>query len=198
MVSVNVAQLLQSDAGTVREFDFSESIPDSTDDLHLCGHVAGHAELHRTSRGILVRSEYRTPVTLECSRCLGDVQMDVEGYFEEEFLTSTDVHTGLPTHFEELADPDQSRIDDHHEIHLDDMLRQDILTSLPLQPLCDEMCPGLCPTCGQRLDAQHAPHPEEERTPPADVYQPFAGLADMLREADFQPVDDDRASRRGV
>jgi uncharacterized metal-binding protein YceD (DUF177 family) len=196
MVSVNVAQLLQSDAGTVREFDFSEPIPDASDDLHLRGPVAGHATLIRTSRGILVRSEYRTPVALDCSRCLNDVQVEVEGSFEEEFLPSTDIRTGLPTQEEELADPDQPRIDDHHEIDLDDMLRQEILTSLPLQPLCDAMCPGLCPTCGQLLNARHAPHPEEEPFPLADAQQPFSGLAELLRQADSAPADEIQLSRR--
>jgi uncharacterized metal-binding protein YceD (DUF177 family) len=121
--------------------------------------------------------------------------VEVEGSFEEEFLPSTDIRTGLPTQEEELADPDQPRIDDHHEINLDDMLRQDILTSLPLQPLCDAMCPGLCPTCGQRLDARHVPH-QEEPAPPADAQQPFSGLAELLRQAGSAPADENELSRR--
>jgi uncharacterized protein len=198
MVSVNVAQLLQSSAGSVREFDFLEPLADPADELHLRGPVAGHAALVRTSRGILVRAEYHTPVGLECARCLADVRVQVDGSFEEEFLPSTDIRTGLPTQNEELADPDQPRIDEHHEIDLDDMLRQDILTNLPLQPLCDAACPGLCPSCGQRLDARHAPHPEDEEPAlPPDVYQPFAGLADLMREASPAPADDKQESGRG-
>jgi uncharacterized protein len=182
MVSVNVSQLLLSGPGAVREFDFSEPFPDPAGELHLRGPISGHARMMRTSEGILVHSEHAASVALECARCLEEADADVEGSFDEEFVPSTDIRTGLPL---DVPDEDDDRllIDEHHEIDLDEVLRQNILTNLPMHPLCSAACPGLCPTCGQRLDRQHRAHAEPaEDEAPADPANPFAGLAVLLRD----------------
>jgi uncharacterized protein len=179
MVSVNVSQLLLFGPGVVRELDFSEPIPDLAGELHLHGPVTGHAHLTRTSDGILVHSEHSAEVILECARCLEDAAVEIQGEFDEEFLPSTDIRTGMPLH---VADgPDLLLVDEHHEINLNEVLRQNILTNLPLRALCDAACPGLCSTCGQRLDTLHTAHPEVEADKPvAPPTSPFAGLAVLL------------------
>ena len=185
MVSVNVAQLLLAPPGAVRTFDFHEPLPDPADDLHLHGPLSGRARLTRTSEGILVHTDYAAPVTLECARCLEPVEATVEGSFDEEFLPSTDIRTGLPLTLAAPHEEDQPLIDEHHEIDLDEVLRQNILTALPLAPLCDPACPGLCESCGQRLDQTHPAH-AGERTPttptPVDPANPFARLAVLLND----------------
>ena len=181
MVSVNVSQLLLFGPGTVREFDFAEPIPDLEGELHLHGPVTGHARLTRTSDGILVHSEHSAAVLLECARCLEDAPTEIQGEFDEEFLPSIDLRTGLPA--EIPAIPDVLLIDEHHEITLDEVLRQSILTNLPLRALCDPACPGLCSTCGQRLDTLHKTHPEVEAEEPAQTpASPFARLAVLLND----------------
>jgi uncharacterized protein len=182
MVSVNVAQLLQTAPGTVREFDFSDSVPAVSGEVQLYGPIAGHARLMRTNDGILVHTNHVAPVTLECARCLEEVHADVAGVLDEEFLPSVDLRTGYPIEME--AEEDQPRIDEHHEIDLDEILRQSILTNLPLQPLCEPACPGLCPHCGERLDHPHPAHPEVvEDEAPVDPANPFARLATLLNDA---------------
>jgi uncharacterized metal-binding protein YceD (DUF177 family) len=179
MVSVNVAQLLLSPPGTTRDFDFREPFPDPDGELHLRGPISGQGHLIRTSEGILVHTDHRAPVSLECSRCLDEVKARVEGSLDEEFLPTADVHTGIPFQFE--GEDDQPRINEYHEIDLDEVLRQNILTLLPLQPLCDAACPGLCETCGQRLDEAHTAHANE---PPVNESSPFARLAVLLSNRD--------------
>src|SRR5882762_10641363 len=98
MVSVNVSQLLLFGPGMVREFDFSEPIPDLAGELHLHGPVTGHARLTRTSDGILVHSEHAASVILECARCLDDALIEISGEFDAEFLPSTAVRTAAPLH----------------------------------------------------------------------------------------------------
>jgi uncharacterized protein len=183
MVSVNVAQLLQSAPGTVREIDFSEALPDPSPEVHLLGPVAGHARLTLTSRGVLVQASHHELVALECARCLDEVRTELRGSFEEEFLPTQDVRSGLPV----AVDPEDvraelPRIDAHHEIVLDETLRQTILTDVPLRVLCDTACPGLCAECGQRLGAQHRPHPTPKAPPDPDPTSPFAGLARLLAD----------------
>jgi len=185
MVSFNVAQLLQEPPGATRQFDFSDSIAAVAHDVPLRGAVRGHARLTRTSEGILVHSEHVAPVTLECARCLNDVHAQVRGVLDEEFLPSVDLRTGVPVDAE--GEDDQSRIDEHHEVDLDEVLRQNILTALPLQPLCEAACPGLCAQCGERLDQSHKEHPEGfDDDIPVNPLSPFAQLAGLLDEADGQ------------
>jgi uncharacterized protein len=176
VVSVNVAQLLQEPPGAVREFDYSDRVPAVADELRLEGPIRGHARLMRTSDGILVHSRHVAPVTLECSRCLEDVHLNLHGTFEEEFVPSVDLRTGYPLDLP--RGDEQPRINEHHEIDLDELLRQTILTSLPLQPLCEAACPGLCARCGQRLDRTHTAHTDDDA--PIDPASPFARLAALL------------------
>jgi uncharacterized protein len=183
MVSVNVSQLLLEGPGAVRDFDFSEPLPDADGELHLRGPIRGHARLTRTSEGILVHSEHAVPISLECARCLERADIEIEGDVDEEFFPSTDIRTGMPLEVPG-GDLDQSLIDEHHEIDLDDLLRQNILTNLPLRPLCSPACPGLCETCGDRLGPAHRAHAEERPEVPIDPSSPFARLAVLLKEDD--------------
>jgi uncharacterized protein len=185
MVSINVAQLLQATLGTVREVDFSEPLENPSAEVVLRGSVDGTAKLTLLSGAVLVQARYEVPVTLECARCLDPVDTRVKGDLDERFVAQVDVRTGTHRQDDDLDDPDLPRINDHHEVELDDVLQQDILTRLPMRPLCDAACPGLCETCGRKLDAGHgAPHPEVEPIPvkQGDTYQPFAGLAELLRQ----------------
>jgi uncharacterized protein len=186
MVSFNVSQLLLMPAGTVREYDFSEPLPDPDHELHLRGPISGHARLTRTSEGILAHSDYHAAVVLECGRCLEETVADVDGDLDEEFLPITDVRTGLPVHLPSGLDDDQPFINEHHEIDLNEILRQNILTNLPLQPLCEEACPGLCPDCGERLGPAHRAHADvqdqDEQQVAANPASPFARLAVLLHD----------------
>jgi uncharacterized protein len=185
MVSVNVSQLLLMGPGAVREFDFSEPFPDPANELHLRGPIEGHARLTRTSEGILAHSDYHATVSLECARCLEEAVAEVDGDLDEEFLPSTDIRSGLPLEVPSATD-DQPLINEHHEIDLDEILRQNILTNLPLQPLCEAACPGLCNTCGERLGPQHPAHPDTTAADEAPVNpaSPFARLAVLLHNDD--------------
>src|SRR5579884_814806 len=62
-----------------------------------------------------------------------------------------DVTSGMPVPpmEEEVAFP----IDEHHQLDLTEAIRQNILVSLPMVPICGEDCAGLCPQCGKDLNS---------------------------------------------
>ncbi len=183
MVGFNVSQLLLEGPGATRDFDFDEPFPDPADELHLRGPISGHAHLTRTSEGILAHSDYHACVVLECSRCLEEATAQVDGDLDEEFLPTSDIRTGMPISLPEGTEDDQPLINERHEIELNEILRQNILTNLPLQPLCEAACPGLCEICGERLDARHAAHPDnDDQSAPVDPASPFARLAVLLHD----------------
>jgi len=181
MVSFNVSQLLLLGPGSVREFDFREPLPDPANELHLRGPISGHARLTRTSEGILAHSDYHARVIMDCARCLEETTARVDGELDEEFLPTTDVRTGVPMQLPSGTEDDQPLIDEHHEIDLDEILRQNILMALPLQPLCEAACPGQCSECGERLGPGHQAHtPIEDNDEPVDPSNPFSRLAVLL------------------
>jgi DUF177 domain-containing protein len=70
--------------------------------------------------------------------------------FDEEFLQTVDVITGLP--ISASQDDPALLIDGHHDLHLADLIRQYLLLAVPMHPLCREDCKGLCPQCGRNLN----------------------------------------------
>lgn len=66
---------------------------------------------------------------INCSRCL------------EEFLSSFSKEVNL-----------NILIEGRNVIDITDNLREEIILSYPLKPLCRSDCQGLCPNCGQNLN----------------------------------------------
>ena len=176
MVAINVAQLLKTPTGETRTFDFDEPGEAFASDVALMGPLTGHVRLMRTARGILVSANYAARARVECARCLTDMETDVRGHFEEEALPSVNIRTGewIP---EVEGDQDKVRIDDHNVLDLDDLIRQDVLVSVPLRPLCDAACRGLCERCGNNRNSGACTCPADEETEPA---RPLGRLGEAL------------------
>jgi uncharacterized protein len=62
-------------------------------------------------------------------------------------------------------------------LDLTELIRQNVLLALPIQPLCREDCKGLCPECGRDLNVEPHTHEAEARD------ERFAALRQLL-EAD--------------
>ena len=182
MIAINVAQLLKEPPGATRKFDFTEDPADFDSEFELAEPIRGHANLLRTSRGILASTRYRTVVRQSCGRCLGPTVAPIEGSSDDEFMPRLDVVTGHV--LDEQAESEELVIDERHLLHLSEVIRQDLLTRIPLQSLCSEDCPGLCPECGRDLGRdQCSCHSSGESS------SPFAGLAELLgrKSADDGP-----------
>ncbi len=147
-MQINVAQLLRTPIGTVRQFPVNEVIAIVDDGSG--SQVQGDVRLMRTEKGILVEGNLHIGVELTCSRCLGTFPSELDVNFAEEYLPSIDVASGLPLPAPD--EPDTFMIDDHHTIDLDEAIRQYALLVIPMKPLCQENCAGICPQCGQNLN----------------------------------------------
>jgi uncharacterized protein len=145
----NVAQLLKQQSGARRVYDVDAAdVPPLDDELKVVAPFRGQVRFTRIGDGILVTGELETSVELECSRCLSTFEAPVEFEIEEEFRPTLDITTGawLP---QEPGQDEATLIDEHHILDLAEVVRQDMLLSLPPSPLCRPDCRGLCPHCGQ-------------------------------------------------
>ena len=174
MIAVNVAQLLKAVPGTTRDFEFSDPLTELRDEFETVEPVEGRAHLLRTSRGIFASTTYQTAVRQACGRCLTPVVAEISGSTDDEFMPRVDVVTGHQ--LEEQPESAELAISERHLLDLTEVIRQDILTRLPLQPLCEASCPGLCPECGRELRSGPCACGS-----PAEANSPFAGLAELLR-----------------
>jgi uncharacterized protein len=129
--------------------------------------------MESVSEGVLVTATAQAPVTGECARCLDPVAQPVEvriqelfGYTEDDGADETDGYALVG----DLLD-------------LEPALHDALVLALPLAPLCQEDCPGLCAECGVPL-AQAGP--DHGHGPPIDprwarLQQVAAGLGDAPR-----------------
>ena len=144
----NVASLLKEHPGAMREYVIDDDVR-VDDETH---HLTGSARFDRTPDGVLVRARMTGKQSAQCSRCLKDVNYDVPVEFDEEYIPTIDVDTGAritPPEGEE----DAYRIDDHHMIDLSEPVAQYWTMAVPIAPLCEEACRGLCPVCGEEIGA---------------------------------------------
>ena len=146
----NAAQLLKEPIGSTRSYQLAETLngPDP-----LEGRVEGRVVLVRTHQGVLVRAAAELPVPASCSRCLTSFATTVELALEEEFFPLIDVNTGRQVPLPEDADG-AFRIDASHTLDLTEVLRQGVITEMPMKPLCQPQCLGLCRDCGANLNRE--------------------------------------------
>ncbi len=149
----NVAQLLKSEVGATREYEINEDISGLDEDLDVTAPLVGVVRVMRTSEGILVTGRLTTEVLVACRRCLQPVPTPTAIDLEEEFRPSIDIITGTPLPMGDDED-EATRIDEHHILDLTEVVRQELLLSLPVSVLCRADCRGICPQCGQNLNEE--------------------------------------------
>lgn len=150
LMDFNIAQLLKQPTGAAREYPLNEDLKGLDPALDPTEPLTGKVRLIRTKNGVLITLSGVTTLRVACSRCLEPVTVPVGLSFEEEFFQTVDVITGLS--LGTSRDDPAVLIDGHHEVHLADVIREYLLTALPMHPLCREDCRGLCPQCGHNLN----------------------------------------------
>lgn len=164
------ARLMQEPVGTARSYLVAGVIIDPGEGIRLADPIEGSVELSRTNRGLYVRAGLTTSLQAECSRCLREIEVPLELAIEEEALPSIDIVTGQPV--DSSREPDVLRLNDHHELELEQTVREAIQLNEPIAALCEEACPGLCPECGERLEVGHG-HGEESIDPRLEALRAF-------------------------
>ncbi|MBL7119706.1 MAG: DUF177 domain-containing protein [Dehalococcoidia bacterium] len=146
-MEINVAQLLKETQGATRTYEVDDTL--YLEEIAEC-HIQGQVQLVHTKRGILARGTFLGTGKLTCSRCLTSFEYPLRLNVEDEFLPSVDVSTGIAFPVDE--DSNVFTIDDRHILDLSEALRQYSLVAMPMKPLCQPDCAGLCPECGSNLN----------------------------------------------
>lgn len=108
--------------------------------------------------GVLVTGTVTAIAEGECSRCLDEVEEDVN-------ITLTELFAYPDSTTERTTDADEvSRVVDDL-IDLEPIIRDGIVLTVPHAPLCSPDCRGLCPECGEKW-VDLAPDHKHEKIDP--------------------------------
>ena len=119
--------------------------------------VEGKADLLVEHRGpeeqvedIRVRAQYRGEFEVLCARCVEPVSLPLKGEFDLLFRPeNADAEAG-----ERAITEDETEIGYYGKggLLLEDVVREQVLLSLPGRTLCTPECKGICVRCGQNLN----------------------------------------------
>ena len=132
--------------------------------------------LESVMEGVLVTGTADLHVEGECARCLDPVSWDEDIDLSELFVyPATDARGAVVDEPGEDDDPLPTLEDDC--LDLEPTLRDAVVLSLPLAPLCRTDCLGLCAECGFRMEQDPA-HAHEQIDPRWEALRGIAGQAD--------------------
>jgi uncharacterized protein len=108
-------------------------------------------DLHKDREKVRLVGRLQTVIELACSRCLEDFAIPVDAPFDLMFLPAAD----QPADEEREIEEDDLGTSFYRDgvIDLRDLVREQLYLALPMKPLCQEPCRGLCPQCGTNLNS---------------------------------------------
>ncbi len=126
--------------------------------------------IQKTGEEFFCQARVVGQVTLECARCLAEFPTELVG--RTNFIVTDDkvrVAGKMDEDSEEYVQMSGEMVAD-----LGDFVRQELLLALPMKPVCDENCKGLCPNCGTNLNVSSC----SCKVQPTDSR--WQGLSDLL------------------
>ena len=133
---------------------------------------SGHLFVQRRARDVFVRGEARATLRFECSRCLEGFSYGAQTTLKQLLRPAGEDRTEAKDL--ELAPDDlECGTYDGEDVLLDRLVEEHLLLSLPMRPLCDEDCRGLCPGCGGNRNRGECGCPDGSKESPFDCLKDF-------------------------
>jgi uncharacterized protein len=107
-------------------------------------------DIHKDKDRFRLEGTIRTELELPCSRCLEPFRLPVDAAFDLRYLPAAAMSTEEERGIEE-EDLETSYYRDD-QIDLNELMREQFYLVLPMKPLCQEECRGLCVHCGTNLN----------------------------------------------
>lgn len=142
-------KLLISDL-TDTGLDIEFEAPIELDGPELQSQVKASLKISKVSAELLINGRFSCSVELQCGRCLRKFVKDISGsievvYHPIEELNIEDRH--------EVRDEDLD-LDFYKDDELDiqELLKEQVILSIPMKPICSGDCKGICSQCGTDLN----------------------------------------------
>ena len=121
------------------------------DAFHVMSPVTLSFDIDRQEAGrYRVAGHLTGEVELTCSRCLEPFTQRVETDFDLRYVPRTE---NVGEGEKEVEEDDLSTaFYSDEQIDLEHLIMEQFQLALPMKPLCDEACKGMCPNCGTNLN----------------------------------------------
>jgi uncharacterized protein len=150
-------------------------------------------EMHKAGEVVAVEGLIEGTFLRQCVRCLNEYEtfeslpVSVEFRRHDPQRSSqgrTTVSQKSMGHTEAVYEPGEDVYDySGDELELTAMLREQVILAIPMQPLCDPDCLGLCPVCGQDRNERRCGCPEPMEASPFSALKELRdGLKQKSRE----------------
>ena len=159
---INVGFLIHEEVGCSHEFPFRIERIVIGPDLELID-LDGVLSVGRAAQGLLFTGNFSAWTGLDCVRCLRPFEQKLDWSMTELYA------------FNEKSVSDSGLlVPEDAQIDLQPLIRDYALLEIPINPICRPDCKGLCPVCGQDLNARDCGHRPDSGT------STFAALRDLL------------------
>jgi uncharacterized protein len=127
-----------------------EEVAGEGDSYRIVAPVDLAFEIHKDKDKFRLVGTVTTELELACSRCLEPFRLPVAAPFDLRYLPASEASTEADR---EVDDEDlETSYYENDAIDLNGLLREQFYLALPMKPLCQDDCRGLCPQCGTNLN----------------------------------------------
>jgi uncharacterized protein len=142
--------------------------------------VSGMAQF--SGQDVLVQGEFTGTLRLDCVRCLNQFDQPIHPSFEALYGPEEEARSSSGAKTTRGGDEEPDEELERHVVHDDRielglLLREQVILSVPMQPLCMLDCHGLCSQCGENLNIKAC------GCPPGDVRSPFSVLKNLVKSS---------------
>lgn len=132
-----------------REFS-PESLALDSEILRLNGPVSASTEIRVTGERVRALGQLEAEVELTCCRCLKTMIRHISKSYRLEYRPDPE----SSQHHEESLKYGDLGIGFYHQDKLDlnEVIGEQVLLEIPMNPICRDDCKGLCDQCGQDLN----------------------------------------------
>jgi uncharacterized protein len=132
--------------------DISTELPEELD-IELLKPLDGFLEAVSTGNILLITGSFNTRAVLECARCSGPLEVDVDFELDEQFPVEGTPSSLNPQDYARVVSDEPFPLFDGNSLAVEQLLRQALLLSLPMQSLCEFGWEGDCPVAASRRNS---------------------------------------------
>lgn len=129
--------------------DISTELPDE-EDVDLLRPLEGFLEATSTGNLLLITGQFQTRMVVECARCCGPLEIEVDFEIDEQFAVEGVPSSLNPQDFAKVVADEPFELFDGNNLLVEALLRQALLLSVPVQALCEFGWDGDCPQAKER------------------------------------------------
>ena len=124
--------------------DISTELPEE-EDVDLLKPLEGYLEAVSTGNALLLTGKFETRVVVECARCAGPLEVDLEFEIDEQFPIEGTPSSLNPQDFARVVPDEPFELFDGNSLMVENMIRQGLHLAMPIQQLCEFGWEGDCP-----------------------------------------------------